>query len=76
MRGKCLGYLYEICGRQALLPKSMEIPLCYDPMVTPPCRGVFGDMRKSQYRGQEVAAKALRVSQKSDLKQIRKVGRP
>ena len=45
-------------------------------MMTPQCHGGFGDVWKGQHDGWEVAAKALRVSLKSDLQKIRKVGCP
>ena len=39
------------------------------------CKGGFADVWKGQYDGREVASKALRVYQTSDLKKIREVGR-
>ena len=66
-------YSYRICGRQSLLPKSLAIPICYDPMETPQFHGGFADVWKGEYNGKEVAAKALRVSMKSDLDRIRRV---
>jgi len=68
--------LYRICGRRALLPKSLVIPLCYNPTDTPQCHGGFADVWKGRYHGREVAAKALRVSPTSDFERIRKVGYP
>jgi len=65
--------LYRICGHQALIPTSLAAPLCYDPATTAQCHGGFGDVWKGQYNGQEVAAKALRVSLTTDFKQTRKV---
>jgi len=59
-----------------MLPKSLAIPLCYDPMATPQCHGGFADVWKGQYNGREVAAKALRVYSTSDFGRIRKVGDP
>ena len=72
---RCLRTLYRVCSRQALLPRSLAIPLCYDPMETPLCCGGFADVWKGQCRGQEVAAKALRVALTSDIVRIRKVCR-
>ena len=68
--------LCKICDRQALLPRSLEIPLCYNPMDVPLCQGGFADMWKGQYHGRDIAAKALRVYQTNDFEQIRKVGCP
>ena len=75
IRRRCLRSLYKICGRQALLPRPLGIPLCYDPMKHPMHRGRFADAWKGQYRGRDVAAKALRLRSKSDLGRIRKVCR-
>ena len=73
IRGRCYHYLYTICGRQALLPRSLEIPLCYDPMENPLCRGGFADVWKGQYHGWGVAAKVLRVYPSTDPAQNRRV---
>jgi len=75
-RKACVRSLYSICGRRALLPKPLAIPLCYDPMGIPSCRGGFADVWKGQYNGREVASKVLRVYQNGDLERIRRVGRP
>ncbi|KAF9644752.1 kinase-like protein [Thelephora ganbajun] len=69
---KCIRYLRTICGRQALLPISLQIPLCYDPMAIPECSGGFADVWKGRHDGREVAAKALRVHSTNNLDQIRK----
>jgi len=61
-----------VCGRQAILPSSLEIPLCYNPTEGPFCSGGFADVWKGEYLGQEVAAKVLRVYQTDDHKQIKK----
>jgi len=64
---KCLRHLRKICGHQALLPRSVVIPLCYDPARTPLYRGELGDLWKGQHDGREVSAKALRAYSASDL---------
>ena len=69
-------YSYRICGHQSLLPKSLAVPICYDPTETPQCHGGFADVWKGEYGGKEVAAKALRISLKSDLDRIRRVSSP
>lgn len=76
IRRECLRSLYKICGRQALLPRSLGIPLCYDPTETPLRRGGFADVWRGRHHGQEVAAKALRVRSTDDFERIRKVGCP
>ncbi|KAF9643876.1 kinase-like protein [Thelephora ganbajun] len=73
---RCLRYLHTICGRQALLPKSLQIPLCYNPTAIPECSSRFADVWKGRCNGREVAAKALRVYSTNDFEQIRKVGTP
>jgi len=73
IRKRCLRSLYKICGRQALLPKSLPIPLPYDPTETPQCYGGFADVWKGQHNGLVVAAKALRVYHANDLDRIKKV---
>jgi hypothetical protein len=75
-RRSCLRSLHRICGRQALLPGSLKIPLCYDPTETPLCHGGFADVWKCEYKGQEVVAKVLRVYMRDDLRRIRGVGCP
>ena len=72
-RKVCLRSLYETCGREALLPKSLQIPLCYKPEENPDYKGGLADVWKDQNAGRHVAAKALRVSKSSNLEQIRKV---
>jgi hypothetical protein len=57
-----------------MLPKSLAIPLCYDPMVNPLFSGGFADVWKGRYHGREIAAKVLRVYLKNDLERIRRVG--
>ena len=67
--------LYRICGNQALLPSSLTIPLCFNPMGSPLCHGGFADVWKGQHHGRDVAAKALKVYLKDDFEEIRRVGR-
>jgi len=70
-RRKCVRYLYIICGHQALVPRSLVIPLCYNPAEDPLCRGGFSDVWKGQLHGRDVAAKALRLIQKDDFGKMR-----
>jgi hypothetical protein len=41
------------CGdtASAITPRSLTVPLCYDPMETPLYHGGFGDVWKCEYRG-------------------------
>ncbi|KAF9643873.1 kinase-like protein [Thelephora ganbajun] len=63
---------YRICGHQVLLPKSLAIPLCYNAMEIPHCRGGFADVWKGQYNGLDVAAKALKVYSTDNFDRIRR----
>ena len=74
LRRKCLGGLCWVCGRHALLPKSLHIPLCYDRSDTPLYRGGFGDVWKGEHQGRHVAVKVLKVYSTSDFDKITKVG--
>ena len=74
LRRKCLSALCRICGRQALLPKSLQIPLCYDRSDTPLYRGGYADVWKGEYQGRSVAVKVLRVYSTSDFEKITCVG--
>jgi len=70
LRKKCLATLCKICGYQGLLPKSMQIPLCHNPMDNPLARGGYAEVWKGEYQGGEVAVKVLKVCQTSDLDKI------
>ena len=65
--------LYNTCARYSLLPRSLRIELCYDPMTIPHSRGGFSDVWKGEYRGLEVGVKVLRTSTQSDLQKITRV---
>ena len=67
---------YKICGRESLLPNSLPIPICYDPMKIPQYAGGFADVWKGKYNGRDVAVKVLRVYQTNDFEVIRKVSCP
>ena len=62
--------LYKTCALHSLLPRSLQIELCYNPMTTPHSHGGFADVWKGQYRDLEVGVKVLRMYGKSDLKRI------
>ena len=74
LRKKCLSALCKICGRQALLPRSLQIPLCYDRSDSPLYRGGYADVWKGEHRGRHVAVKVLRVYSTSDFDKITSVG--
>ncbi|KAF9789392.1 kinase-like domain-containing protein [Thelephora terrestris] len=70
LRRKCLSALCKICGRHALLPRSLKIPLCYDRQGTALYHGGYADVWKGEYRGLQVAVKVLRVYSTSDFEKI------
>ncbi|KAF9645013.1 kinase-like protein [Thelephora ganbajun] len=69
-RKKCLKSLYKTCGRHALLPKNLKIPVCYDRTSDALYRGGFADVWKGEYYGREVAVKVLRTYSNSDFQKI------
>lgn len=73
IRAKCLRTSWSICGLQALLPKSLQIQLFYDPHNDPAVSSGTADTWKGQHLGQDVAVRALRVYKTDDPGQIRKV---
>ncbi|KAF9642287.1 kinase-like protein [Thelephora ganbajun] len=72
IRRRCLASLYRICGRQGLVPRSLVLPLCYDPKENPLFQGEFTDVWKGKHRGREVAARVLRMYSIDDPEQIRR----
>lgn len=71
---RCLRTLCSVCGLQAVLPRSLHIPLCYDPTRVPERSGGFAHVWKGRHLEREVAAKALGVQLTSDLERTRRVG--
>ena len=76
LRRKCLVILSKICSHHLLIPLSIQIPLCYDRREDPKYEGGFAKVWKGEHEGTEVAVKALKVTMKSDLVKIKKVGFP
>jgi len=56
-----------------MLPRSLEIPLCYDPTEDPVYLGEVTDLWKGRYKGQKVAVQVLRLLQGDDAEQVRRV---
>lgn len=67
--------LYKICTHYSLLPKSLQIELCYNPAGIVHCRGGFVDVWKGNHHGLDVAVKVLRIYLNSDLEKISQVSR-
>lgn len=72
-RNKCLGALCKLCGYRALLPRSLQIPVCYNRSENPLYRGGFADVWKGEHQGRKVAVKVLRVYSTSDFFKITSV---
>ena len=73
LRKKCLSVLCKICGRRALLPRSLKLPLCYNRSENPLYRGGYADVWKGEHEGRHVAVKVLRVYSTSDFEKITSV---
>jgi hypothetical protein len=65
--------LYKICAGRSLLPKSLQIEVCYNPLDVPHCRGGFADVWKGTYGDRQAAVKVLRIDVNSDLQKITRV---
>ena len=65
--------IYRICDRNTLLPRSMQIPICYNRLDAPLYRGGFADVWKGEHRGRHVAVKVLRVYATCDIGKIKRV---
>ena len=74
LRRKSLRALCRVCGSRALLPRSLQIPLCYDRLQVPQYKGGYADVWMGNHQGRRVAAKVLRVYSTSDFGKIRRVG--
>ena len=74
MRKNALKLLYKMCGRYALLPRTLEIPICYDRTGVALFSDGFADVWKGKHCGRDVAVKVLRTYSSSDLQKITGVG--
>ena len=70
LQTKCLGVLRKICGSQALIPRSAQIPLLCDRSTTPLYQGGCADVWECRHQGSYVAVKVLRVSSTSNLGKV------
>ena len=69
-RESCLKSLYRTCGRHALLPTTLRIPISYERTGEASYRGGFADVWKGEYRDQEVAVKVIRIYSNTDLQKV------
>ena len=74
IRNRCLKALYKICEHYAILPKSLQIPLCYDRLGFPMYQGGYADVWKGSHCGKNVAVKVIRTPSRCDLQNITRVG--
>ena len=73
-RNKCLKSLYRMCGRHALLPRTLKIHVSYNQTGEALYRGGFADVWKGEHGGQDVAVKVIRTYSNSDLQRVVGVG--
>ena len=76
LRKKTLSALCKICGRQTLLPTSLQIPFNYDRSSLPLGSGGCADVWMGEHQGRKVAVKVLRLSTSSNLETFISVGHP
>jgi len=69
-RKNCLKSLYRACGRHALLPTCLKIPVSYDRTGDALYRGGFADVWKGKHCGRDVAVKVIRIYSNADLQKI------
>lgn len=69
-RMQCLRPLYRTCGRHAILPRTLKIPICYDKTSDALYSGGYADVWKGEYCGRDVAVKVIRTYSNSDLRKI------
>lgn len=74
IRRECVRSLSRICGHQASLPSSLDIPFFYDNTGYPVEYDGFADVWKGWCQDQEVSVRVQRVNPTSDLTQIKRVG--
>ena len=70
VRVKCLRRVYMVCGRHGLLPKALNIPICYDRTGYPLYSSGNADVWKGEYCGRDVAVKVIRTYSSDNLKRI------
>ena len=63
----------RICGRLALLPRSVQIVPCYSRPGIALYSGGFADVWMGNHRGRQVAVKDLRVDSTSTFDKITRV---
>lgn len=72
LREKCLAVLCRVCSRQGLLPRALQIPMCYNRSNAPLFCGGCADVWRGEHQGSYVAVKVLRVYATADVSKIKK----
>jgi len=73
LRANCLQTLSKICGRQALLPRSLSITVSWDPAEAPLYQGGCADVWRGRARRLTVAIKVPRMYRSDGHEKIRSV---
>ena len=63
-----------MCGRHALLPTALKIPVSFERTGDALYRGGFADVWKGEHCGLDVAVKVIRIYSDSDLQRVIGVG--
>ena len=69
-RENCLKSLHRTCGRRALLPTVLKIPVPFERTGDALFRGGFADVWKGKHCGRDVAVKVIRIYSNSDLERV------
>ena len=69
-RENCLKSLYKTCGRRALLPTVLKIPIPFERTGDALFRGGFADVWKGEHCGRDIAVKVVRIYSNSDLQRV------
>ncbi|KAF9786165.1 kinase-like domain-containing protein [Thelephora terrestris] len=72
IQNKCLKLLYRTCGHNALLPSTLEVPVCFDRTSNALYRGGYADVWKGKFCAQDVAVKVIRTYSNDDSLKIMK----
>ena len=76
LRKNYLATLRKICSHYGLIPRSIQIPLCYTRTKDPQFEGRFAKVWKGEHKGMEVAVRVLKAFATSDPVKIERVGFP
>ena len=69
-RKNCLKLLHKMCGRHALIPTPLKVPVSFERTGDAVFRGGFADVWKGEHHGRDVAVKVIRLYSDSDLQRV------